>query len=423
MKLVREISRNADVVYSVATNAFCIGMAGLASILITRVLGPQGRGQFAAVIVWTSLACALADLGVSQSCTYYSARRPQDAGTVLGTAMALSIAGGTVLLPILEVFVVRFLGSDMAASARLYMISVPVSMAVTCLSNTMLGLGKVWRFNLIKMVQAAGYLAGIAIAWLMGSTHVADVLTAILLFQGVSGCCALFCVTTVVPLTSWSTNRGMAKTLVDYGVRTYAGNLCWLANGRLDQALLASLAPIRELGVYAVAVSYAGIQSSVSGAVATVALSRAAQATSCEARRHELRHSLELIAILGIPMAALMACTAHYAIPIVYGTAFADACRPACILLLGGTFLGANYVSSSCLRADGRPAAPAVAEGVGVLVTIAALPFAIHRWGISGASWVSVASYAATATVLALLWTTRSQFHRTPERMEEIAVD
>ena len=59
------------------------------------------------------------------------------------------------------------------------------------------------------------------------------------------------------------------------------------------------------------------------------------------------------------------------------------------------------------MRADGRPGSPGLAEAGGLIVTVAALPFAIPRWGITGAAWVSVASYAVTAVTLAVLWMLR----------------
>ncbi|HYW45960.1 MAG TPA: oligosaccharide flippase family protein [Bryobacteraceae bacterium] len=404
MSTPAEDSRSKAVAFSMAANVAGMGMAGVASVLAARLLGPQGRGQFAAIIVWASLAAALGDLGISQSCSYYSARRPQEAGRIAATSITLSITAAAVLVALLQFFGGRIFGGEAAAAAKLYLFSVPISMAVTCLTAMMLGLGYFGRFNLIKTVQAAGYVAGIGSAWAAGSMRVGGMLTGILVFQALGGLVALGCAATVIPLATWRVSVAMSRELLSYGIRTYAGNLCWLANGRLDQALLAWLVPMQELGIYAVAVSYSGLQFGVSGAIATVAFSRAARASSSEARRQELWRGLNLFTVLTLPLAAVMALLARSAITAVYGVAFAGACTPACILLLGGLFLGANYVSSNCMRADGRPGSPVLAEAGGLVVTVLALPFVLPRWGITGAAWVSAASYAATAAILAVLW-------------------
>jgi O-antigen/teichoic acid export membrane protein len=402
-------SSNRTVALSVATNVACMGMAGVASILAARLLGPEGRGQFAEIVVWTTLASALGDLGISQSCSYYSAKRPHQAGIVVGTAVAISLFASTLLLAFIEPLASRIFGKEMASAARFYLFSVPLSMVVTCLTTMMLGLGLWVRFNLIKTVQAAGYMAGIGCAWARGAAGVEGFLMGILTFQILAVAVALGCAATAVPLSTWGFSLAMAREHLSYGLRTYAGSLFWFANGRLDQVMLAWLAPIHELGTYAVAVSYSGLLFGVSGAIATMVFSRVARAGSGQIRRQEIGHGLILLAALTLPLAAVMALLARYAIVRVYGSAFANACLPACILLLGSLLLGVNYVLSNGMRADGRPGAPSLSEVGGLVVTVLALPIAIPRWGITGAAWVSVASYAMTTVSLTILW----MLHRT----------
>jgi O-antigen/teichoic acid export membrane protein len=111
----------------------------------------------------------------------------------------------------------------------------------------------------------------------------------------------------------------------------------------------------------------------------------------------ELKQTLALMAGLSIPLAAIMWLVASFVIPKVFGADFIGAVRSANILLIGGLILGVNYVLSNSLRATGNPGAPAFGEGVGLLVTVLLLPVALPRWGIVGAAWVSVGSYATTA--------------------------
>jgi len=380
-----------------------MALAGVASLLAARLLGPHGRGQYAAVIVCASLASAIGDLGISQACSFYSAQNPREVGAVAGTAIGLGLASSGILLLILEPLCSRFFGGDIAAAARLYLFSVPFTMAAGCLTTIMLGLGHFGRFNFLKITQAAGYVAGIAGAWLLGSAQAGAVLTGVLLFQAIGTVVAVGCVTAVIPLATWRFDLGIARNLLSYGIRTYGGNLCWLANGRLDQALLTWLAPMRDLGIYAVAVSYSNLQFGVSAAIATVAFSRTARSQTGAARR-ELGRGLILSVGLTLPLAVVMALVARPAMRLLYGAAFVDAAPSACILLLGGVFLGANYVSSNCMRAGGRPGTPVIAEAGGLIVTLLALPFAIAHWGIIGAAWGSVASYAVTSAALAILW-------------------
>ena len=237
-----------------AANIGSMGIAAGAGILVARLLGPEGRGQFAAIVVWATLASALGDLGVSQSTGFYGAKRPREAHQVAGTAVALTAVSGAVLVAILELLAGRIFGAGIAGAARIYLLSVPFSMVSTCLGAMMLGMGHFGRFNLIKTAQAAGYAAGIVGAWAVGAGRVGSLLTGILWFQIAVTGVAVRCASDAAPVSRWRVDLATAKDLLRYGIRTWAGNLCWLANGRLDQALLAWMAPIGELGIYAVAV-------------------------------------------------------------------------------------------------------------------------------------------------------------------------
>lgn len=412
---------SSAVAVSVFSNALCIGMAGLASIPLARLLGPEGRGQFAAIIVWSTLACAAADLGISQSCTYYGAQRPHGSGLLAGTAVSLSVCAGFLSMSVLQLCA-STLGRELAP-ARLYFLFIPVSMAITCLSNILLGMGHIGSFNLIRLIQSSAPLLGVVAAWATGGTQIAGLVNALLFFQVIAAVVAFTCVSRAIPFTEWAVNHSVAKDLLNYGLRTYLGNLCWLANGKLDQALLVWLATMTELGTYTVAVSYASLQLAVSGAIATVAFSRIARATSQKGRRQEFCHSLRLFAILTIPLALSMGCIANFSIPIIYGMNFRASSSSACILLVGGVLLGFNHLFSNSLRAEGRPGVPAIAEAVGMVLTVGALPVAVTHWGIVGASCVSVASYAATSATMTMLWIRHCRMSGNAESTSLTAID
>jgi O-antigen/teichoic acid export membrane protein len=230
-----------------------------------------------------------------------------------------------------------------------------------------------------------------------------EVLIAVLFCQCAATVITVTVASRTLPLAEWTISKPVARQLYAYGSRSYVGNLFWLANGRLDQALLTFLAPMGDLGVYAVAVSYSGILFGLSGAIATVLFPRVAGSLNLAAGRQEIRRALWLLAATTLPLSILMGMVARWAIPAAFGSAFKESVGPADILLAGGVILGLNYILSNGLRASGRPGAPAVGEVAGLLATVVGLPYAMPRWGITGAAWVSVASYALTAVCLGWL--------------------
>jgi antigen flippase len=403
-------SRIKTVTQTIVANAATMACGAIGSVLAARLLGPAGRGELAAVFVWVALIAAIGDLGISQSCSYYGAKSDSRT-TVAGTALALGIGTALCMIACILPFWGRIFGTALPG-ASLYLFSIPFSVTATYLAAILQGMNRLSAFNLIRIVQATAYPTGITVAWLLGSVNVRAAVSMVLLCQCGATVITLTVASRVLPLGEWHFSKHLVRKLYAYGSRCYAGNLFWLANGRLDQALLSFLAPMRELGLYAVAASYSGILFGLSAAFASVVFPRVAAARSIAAGRKEILHTLWMLAAVALPLAALLGVAARWAIPLVFGHAYDKAFQPACILLVGGVALGINYVLSNELRAAGRPGAPAMAEAAGLLVTLAGLPLALPRWGIVGAAWVSVASYGFTACGLALF-----QFNRVEDRI------
>jgi O-antigen/teichoic acid export membrane protein len=394
-------SRNKAVALTIVSNAVTMACGAAGSVLAARLLGREGRGELAAMFVWVAVIAAIGDFGISQSCSYYGAKIKAP-GTAAGTALALGIGTALLIIACLMPFWGRIFGTALPG-ASLYLFSIPLSVTATYLAAILQGMNRLSAFNLIRVVQAAVYPLGVLAAWITGAANVRAVLSMALLCQCGATIITLTVATRILPLTEWRVSKPLVRQLYSYGSRCYMGNLFWLANGRLDQALLTFLAPMRDLGLYAVAVSYSGILFGLSGALATVLFPRVAGARSIVAGRREIRHTVRLLAAIAVPLGALMGLAGPWAIPAAFGHAFDKAIHPANILLAGGVILGINYILSNGLRAAGRPGAPVFAEVAGLLVSVVGLPLVLPRWGIIGAAWISVASYTVTAASLTWL--------------------
>ncbi len=397
-------ARNWDVAQSVGTNATIMAITAAGSVLAARLLGPSGRGQLAAIIAWSALAVAFGDLGISQACAYYGARERARPGVVAGTSLALGISIAAVLILCILPFRSRFFGGAFAGAAGLYLVSVPLSLTTTYLACTLQGMNRLTAFNTIRIIQSSSYAVALTLATLRGWSQIGAVVRIMVACQAAAVLVSLVVSSRSVPIGQWRVRRITARNLVAYGSRSWVGNLFWLTNGRLDQALLSLFAPMRELGLYAVAVSYSSILFGLSGALASVVFPRVALAATPEHGRRELARILPAFCAIILPLGAVMALAAPWAMSAVFGAAYRSGTLPARILLVGGAVLGLNYVISNALRASGRPGAPAIAEAAGVVVTVSVLPFALHHWGILGAAVVSVLSYSVTSVVLGLIW-------------------
>ena len=397
-------ARNWDVAQTVGTNAAVMGLTAVGSVLAARLLGPSGRGQLAALVAWSALAVALGDLGISQACAYYGARDHARPGAVAGTALALGVSIATVLILCILPFRARLFGGAFAGAAALYLVTVPLGVTTTYLSSILQGMNRLAVFNTVRILGGSSYAVALTLATLHGWSHIGAVVRAMVACQATAVLVSLLIASRSLPIQQWRVRRTTARNLLAFGSRSYVGNLFWLTNGRLDQALLSLFAPMRELGLYAVAVSYSSILFGLSGALAQVVFPRVARAATPEHGRRELVRILPLFCAIVLPLGAVMALAAPWTMSTVFGPGYRTGTLPARILLVGGAVLGLNYIISNALRASGRPGSPAIGEAAGVVVTVSMLPFAMVHWGIAGAAVVSVLSYSVTSAVLGLIW-------------------
>jgi O-antigen/teichoic acid export membrane protein len=283
-------------------------------------------------------------------------------------------------------------------------VSVPLSLTTMYLACILQGMNRLAAFNTLRIIQSSSYAVALTLATLRGWSQIGAVVRIMVACQAAAVLVSLVVASRSLPIGQWRVRRITARNLLAYGSRSWVGNLFWLTNGRLDQALLSLFAPMRELGLYAVAVSYSSILFGLSGALASVVFPRVALAATPEHGRRELARILPAFCAIILPLGAIMALAAPWAMTTVFGAAYRTGTVPARILLVGGAVLGLNYVISNALRASGRPGAPAIGEAAGVVVTVSVLPFALHHWGILGAAFVSVLSYSVTSVVLGLIW-------------------
>jgi O-antigen/teichoic acid export membrane protein len=155
------------------------------------------------------------------------------------------------------------------------------------------------------------------------------------------------------------------------------------------------------LGYYTVAVTYSSLALVVAMAPAWHLYSQGSQAGSIvESHFRSLqRRTVAAVAIV----AALGGLCAPLVMTIAFGQAFRASVLPAVILLFGAPPLALSALRAAAWKASGKPLQAALAEGVGIVVTVVGLMAFAQRFGIIAAAVTSAAAYTAAAAVLFLL--------------------
>lgn len=413
-----------DVVLTAGGN-FSVTVAGaVGGILAARLLGPAGRGELAAAIVWAGVLGTVAQLGMPQALIYHAARDSEATPTLLTTALGLLLAQSAAVILLGQLLVSLTLARWQPAvvpAVRLYLFSIPGALLGTYLCAIAQGLRRFHLASVVRTAMAATYILALVAAFAWRWQRAGDVVALFLALQAATALVLLliflrFYVGRPCPsalsASHFRFDWARLRELLRYGLKAAWGDISWIANARLDQFVMSAFVSTSALGQYAVAVSYATTLFPLSGAFAMVLFPHVATGRPGQARR-QIKRALTWNLTVSTAGAIGLALFSPWLLPWLFGMEFQAAVWPA-VLLLGGTvILGSNYVLSDGLRGLGRPALPSAAQLVGVVVTVVALLLLLPVLGIMGAAVASVLSYGAA--LLYLGWGLRRVIKRPGE--------
>jgi enterobacterial common antigen flippase len=393
-----------DFVITLGSNGAISVFGAIAGILVARLLGPESRGELAAAIVWAGILGVLGQIGMPQAITYVTARDFRQLGNIFKATLFILAVQSTLIIVIgwlIAGFVLKQRQPGALDAVRIYLFSVPFATLITYLSTMAQGLRHFRFFSAFRIAGSITYIAVVAAAYVLDVTEVRSIVVWLLTGQIIVALVVLsvFYYHYRGVIVSASLHRVEVRQLIGYGVRTYGGSLSWIANARLDQFIMSFRVSLLELGIYAVAVSYAGLLFPLFGAFAMVLFPNVA-AEERDAAAPIINRTLRLYLISSTIGCFVLALLSPLLIPWLFGPEFAVAIFPSRILLAGTIFLGGNYVLSDALRGLGHPTITSIAEIVGLIVTITCLLLLLPRFGIDGAAVASVISYASAFLIL-----------------------
>ena len=142
----------------------------LASIILARVLGPEGRGIYALAALLPSLIVTFGNLGIGPATVYYVARGEFRRQEILGNNVLLSVGVGAVGV-LAGLVVVLFFRETVFPGVSpgyllLALVLVPVEVFFSYVRYVLLGSQRIKEFNYIQIARSALFLGLIALALL-----------------------------------------------------------------------------------------------------------------------------------------------------------------------------------------------------------------------------------------------------------------
>jgi len=393
----------AELTGTALSTALIMTAGVVTGLLSARALGPLGRGELTAATIWPSTILYAGTLGLPEATAYLAASRRTMADSVFVTAQSVALALG-VIASIAGWFALPFVldrqGAAAQAYARLYLLAFSIpALSSLCACAWLQGAGKLKELNVARAAVHIVTALSMGILYLAGFASVRNFLIA-LLFGNAA--------TWLLALMAWRVQRGpsaewrpeLIRPMLSYGSRVQFGTWSAAANIRLDQLMLSSFGASASLGLYVVALGYAGLVMTLPGVAGLVMLPRLVRAHAAGSGGELLTtwYRRVLWATAGAGFGLWL--VASVAMPLLFGGEFAGAVSLEALVIPGCCILGMNQLLTVGFRGHGLPGVASRAELVGLLVTVPLLVMLLPRYGIYGAALASLCAYSASCVYL-----------------------
>ena len=402
------MTRNVRLVF--LTNALLLLFSVITSLLSAWALKPEGRGDLAIITMWMFVFSLVGTLGLPNAHRFWTARESAwqseiFSNTIVYTLIAGLITGAVawVVIPLLTAGrspeIIRF--------TQLFSLNIPIILLTEMLRGQLegarlFGWVGVARLSFIT-TQAVGYAIFYFFGWL-------TLENAILIIVAGQIICPLIMLGGVLKKLrpGWNFSSKVFRAEIGYGLRGYFGVVTGFAVLRLDQIMLAIVAPTAIIGLYVVAVALAEITATLASSVADALMPEVAAANNPKESALLLGRSLRLMIYAHFLVLIPLWVAAPYVLQVIYGEGFVLATGALRVLLLASIVWSAGLTVISGLDGFGHPGLSTIARLASTVTTVAALLIFLPRWGIIGAAAASLLGYG-TLLFVALFCFLRQQ--------------
>ena len=388
------------------TSLFIQACAVLQGILVARLVGPVGRGEFAAVILWPMMFATFGLAGIPIAIAKISAKI-DDYGSIARAAIVLTFI--TSAISSLACFIslpwlIPQAESHLISLARLFILVIPLTRLVINSIAIDQGCGNFKHFNVTRAIMNPVYVAMLFCLWLFDLREVRWCVIALLaarlsavvgwLFLAVRGYAFIGKLYSVI-------------SIIKQSIRFSLAGIFQQVYMHVDKILMLWLLGTKNLGLYMVALSASAVMSSITISAGMVSFTMAAQ-TSKGGGFDRLARTFRISVLLWMFFGGILAAIMSFVLPLVYGGDFAAAINPARMLIIGSAFAGLANMLEQAVRGQGRAFIGLEGRAGGLVVmVISGIVFA-KTFGLPGVCFAYIAGQFVCLIVI--IWRTNKHY-------------
>lgn len=399
-----------DITGTLGTKVLLLPLSMLSSVIVARVLQPEGKGIYSTVLTLVELLLSIGSIGIGKAVIYHLGRGEHPARELRSAAFWLTGANGLLLslvVVLLALLAAPVWLADIPPTALL--VAAPLGL-VSVLRLTwegfLRGEQRNHAVNLVAVVYAVALLAGLAGAGLIGRLDPHAALGMRVLAAAVAAAVAVVLVG--LPKSGvWPLPRARlpAGALVAFGVPYAVSGLLTNLNYNVDILLIQHFLANAQVGYYSTSAGLAELLWYLPSAAGFVLFPRVS-GLSARTAAEESAATLRWTVAITVGGALAFFVLAEPLIALLYGAAYLPAVPPLRLLLAGIVANTWYQVLSGYLAGRGVLRVLLAVTLAGVVANIGLNLLLIPTLGIEGAAIASTVSYSVNG-FLTLLYFVR----------------
>ena len=385
----------------------------LATMIIARVLGKEGQGQYTLAILLPTLLYTFFNSGLSTSTVYFVGKKKYSDldiySTNLTTSFFLSIL--SIVVGLLVVFFYKdYFFENISNRLLLYsLLVIPILFAQKNLPTIFQGKEEFKKFNIIVLLNQLGLLIfSIFFVWLLKL----GVIGAILSFASAQ---LLMLIVTFYFLYQsygllWPKKYSLSylKDSFYFGIKGHFSNVLTFFNYRLDMFLIAYFMDNAAVGLYSIAVLLSERIWTISQSVSTVLFARISNLSDDESKNKFTSLASRNTLFISLIGGGILSLFSHWIILILFGDEFAECILPFLYLMPGIIIFSLGRVLANDFIGRGYPE---INTYIALLIALSNLM--LNLWliplhGIKGAAIATSISYTFDVIIKSVVFSRKN---------------
>jgi O-antigen/teichoic acid export membrane protein len=381
-----------------ATRVF-ITMIGIVTlIIVTRILGPRGRGEYALAMALATLGMQLVNCGLHSANTFYVASDRTRLPTLMGNSLLVSLLLGTLFALGVGGLSWLFPGVSSVQGVVLVMALawIPIGAAYLLAEALLVGTDRIRAYNGIEILRSLASIGLIAVLVITDCISVESAIAVGLLVTLISLVLALRSLANGMS-KSIGISTALMKTSLTYGSYVYIISFASFLICRADLFLVEHFIDLDAAGIYSTAQMLAENASLFPETLGVLLFPKLVKDAANRANR-TIKACLIAAAVLGV-IFLLAVPFLKTVIQLVFGETFVPATTPALILIAAMVFYAVGNIVGAYILAHGK-SRELVTMWIGVAIAnLAANVVVIPIFGGAGAAVCLLGTYVVAMAV------------------------